>query len=349
MNKTMVAAGVFSLSAGAAFAGGIDRSGQGINLIFEQGRAAQFSFASVNPTVPSTNPALAGNVGRNYTQLSFGYKYAVNDQFDFALIFDQPFGADIAYGTGPLVNTTASLSSNALTGVLRYKLNNGLSLLGGLRAQTLTGEATVPAAAAYTLDTDTSVGGGYLLGIAFEKPEIALRVSLIYNSKVKHTLTGTESSLFGPSVLDFNNTTPQSVTLDFQTGVAADTLVFGSVRWVDWSEYDVTPAAYPGGSLVDYQDDVITYSIGLGRKFNDRWSGAITFGYEEQTGEVQPNLGPTDGYRSVGLAAIYTTRTGTKITTGLRYIDIGDATAASGITFSDGDAIGVGISVLHTF
>ena len=37
--------------------------------------------------------------------------------------------------------------------------------------------------------------------------------------------------------------TPQSVQLDFQTGVAPKTLVFGYVRWVDWTEFNVTPAA----------------------------------------------------------------------------------------------------------
>ena len=36
--------------------------------------------------------------------------------------------------------------------------------------------------------------------------------------------------------------TPQSVQLDFQTGVAPKTLVFGYVRWVDWSEFSISPA-----------------------------------------------------------------------------------------------------------
>ena len=60
------------------------------------------------------------------------------------------------------------------------------------------------------------------------------------------------------------------------------------------------------------------------RRFNETWSGAVTLGYEPSDGDLTGNLGPTDGMRSIGLAATYT-RDNMKITGGIRYVDIGDA------------------------
>jgi len=39
--------------------------------------------------------------------------------------------------------------------------------------------------------------------------------------------------------------TPQSVNLEFQTGIAKVTLLFGSVRWVDWTAFNIFPADFP--------------------------------------------------------------------------------------------------------
>ncbi len=35
--------------------------------------------------------------------------------------------------------------------------------------------------------------------------------------------------------------TPQSVNIDFQTGIAANTLAFANIRWVHWDQFAVTP------------------------------------------------------------------------------------------------------------
>ena len=102
-------------------------------------------------------------------------------------------------------------------------------------------------------------------------------------------------------------------------------------------------------ALVDYTDDVITYNLGVGRKFNDTWSAAVTIGYEKPGGTPVGNLGPTDGYTSVGLAATYT-KDKMKITGGVRYIDIGDATTSTiGGDFSGNSGFGAGVRIGMTF
>jgi long-chain fatty acid transport protein len=268
------------------------------------------------------------------------------------MILDQPIGADVAYpgtlglGTYPLAGSTAKLSSSAITTLLRYKFENNVSIYGGLRYETVHGEVSLPVVGGYTLDTNYDSELGYVVGLAWEKPEIAARVALTYNSAITHSL---ESVEFGAVAGTFDTEVPQSVNLEFQTGIAKDTLLFGSIRWQEWSAFIINPPAYPlPTNLVDYASDRVTYNLGIGRRFNENWSGAVTLGYEKADGEITGNLGPTDGYKSVGLAATYT-MDNVKVTGGVRYVDIGDATSSVGGVFTDNSGVGVGIRIGYSF
>ena len=69
----------------------------------------------------------------------------IGDRMAFAMILDQPIGANVAYpaATGyPLQGSTAKLSSSAITALLRYKFENNISVYGGLRYQTVKGVTT---------------------------------------------------------------------------------------------------------------------------------------------------------------------------------------------------------------
>lgn len=343
-------------------AGGIDRSGQSINALFESGRYMEFSLGSISPDTSGTSVAglgsrNSGNVTESYLQFGAAYKADINDRLSYALIYDQPFGADVDYPTGTgyyAAGAQADLESHALTGLLRYRMNDNFSVHGGVRVQTIEAVAAVPFVGGYTVNGERDTGVGYVAGVAYERPDIAMRVALTYNSKIKHDVATTE---FGAAMSTTEIETPQSVNLDFQTGIAADTLLFGGVRWVDWSDFDISPAAYAtatgGASLVSYEDDVFTYSLGVGRKLNDNWSVSASVGYEKSNGGFASNLGPTDGNKSLALAAIYT-RDNMKVTTGIRYVNIGDAqTAIPGFApaanFEDNDAVAIGVKVGYTF
>jgi long-subunit fatty acid transport protein len=297
-----------------------------------------------------------------YNSFSLGYKMDIGERMALAVIIDEPIGADVAYPGVPgatsyaLAGTTADLESLSLTALLRYKLENNVSVYGGLRVQSAEGTVNIkfPAAgiADYRMSTSRETDLGYVVGVAWENPEIAARVALTYNSAITHDLQSTETGL-GPALnSSFETEVPQSVNLEFQTGVAEDTLLFGSIRWVDWSEFTIAPPRYlaiVGNELVDYPKDRVTYNLGIGRRFNEQWSGAATIGYEPSDGEITGNLGPTDGMTSFGLAATYTIDN-TEITAGVRYVDIGDATTEGlNAKFQNNDGIGVGIRIGYTF
>lgn len=339
MKQYMTALGALALSTGLAQAGGFDRSGQGIGFIFENGSYAELSFGQVTPDV-RTNPDIFGNVAGAYTSASLAFKMDVNDKLSLGLMIDQPYGADIDYNIAPL---SAHLTSTAITGIARYKFSDALSVHAGLSQVTIDGVLQLPppfpvnVPIVFDADSDT----GYLVGVAFEKPEIAMRVALTYYSGTDHALTSV------PALPGNTINPPQAVNLDFQTGIAKDTLLFGSVRWVGWTE---TAIVVGGAPIVTYANDTIAYSLGIGRRFNENWSAALTVGYESGDGLIASRLSPTDGYASVGLGATYT-KDNMKISAGVRYVALGDATT-EGLPVNDwqgNSAVGIGVKIGFTF
>ncbi len=372
MRKFLTSVSATCLLAGTAHAGGIDRSGQSIGVLFEEGRYLEFSLVRVSPDLsgeaqaPFANGSGSGDIAPTYYRYGGAYKADLNDQWSYAIILDEPFGADVDYpdGTGYFASTSdAEFTSRALTGLIQYNMSQGFSVYGGLRLQSVEASANVnfirPVGPPlfYSAEADVHYGIGYVAGIAYEKPEIALRVSLTYNSEIGHDVDTDETVLgFGSQSSSTEFSTPQSVNLEFQTGIAADTLLFGGVRWVDWSDFRLDPGLYEtvtgGSALLSYEEDVVTYTLGIGRKINENWSVAASIGYEENTGNLFTNLGPADGQESISLAAIYS-QGNYEITTGIRYIRIGDTTTGVSGTpaseFNDNDAVALGVKFAYRF
>lgn len=334
------------LGAAPALAGGIERSNQSIAPIFETGNYLELGFTHTSPSVsgydllPGT-PA-TGDVAKSYGTYSLAYKHDFTPHISAAIILDTPFGADITYPAGKsqmLGNTVADVSTTHLTGILRWHGDNGFGVHGGVRlaradaSVDLNGLAYGPVTG-YSVRMDTDTGVGWLLGVSYEIPDIKARVSLTYNSPIKHDFGTTESGLPVPSLNGTSQTevrSPRSWNLEFQSGVAADTLVFGSIRWVKWSEFRVDPKGFTtvtGSGLVDLEDST-TFTLGVGRKFNDTWSGSAAFTYEKPGKDLVSPLAPTTGRKGITLAAIYT-RDNMKLTTGINYTWLGDAKPETG-------------------
>jgi long-subunit fatty acid transport protein len=375
MKSLVIGASVVALTAGMGVAGGIDRSGQNIGILFELGRTIELSFGQLTPKVDGTDIALqpTGDVALDFSQVALSYKYDINDTMSFALILDQPFGADLLYGaTSPLLGgTRVDATAAAATGILRYKFSGGFSVHGGVRAQQasaqidLRGLAYGPAPGpgvrtvnGYSVVLEGDMAPGYLVGVAYERPDIALRVALTYNSKITHDFRTTETIAGVPiaPITETEVSLPQSVNLDFQSGVAENTLVFGQIRWADWSEFDLEPAGFlgaTGGGLIDL-DDTVTYSLGVGRRFNENWSGSVSVSYESAGDPLVSPLAPTNGRRGISLAAVYT-MDNLKITTGVNYTRLGDAQPETGTpdtaraNMTDNSSVGVGVRVAYSF
>jgi len=360
MKHFALTASALALTATAATAGGVDRSGQSIAAIFEQGTYAEISFGHVAPSVSGVNgPFATGDMSEDYSQLGFAFKHDFNDKLSVALIYDQPFGADVNYKTGTgyfLAPSTATLETHALTALLRYKTSDRFSIHGGVVYETLKTNAALtvfsPPATfiPYTGNTPSDGAWGYVVGMAYEIPDIAMRVALTYRSEIKHEMTSTETIFGGAPVNSAASiTSPKSVNLDFQTGIAADTLLFGGIRWVDWSSYVIAPRVYTGAfgaPLLSYTNDVYTYSLGVGRKFSDTVSGSVSVSYEDGKPGAVGNLGPTNGKFGLTVGGKFALSDNVDLSAGVNYTWLGDAhTTTYNTQFRDNDAVGFGMKL----
>ncbi|MBI6629013.1 hypothetical protein JAO82_03875 [Pontibaca sp. S1109L] len=348
---------------GAAYADKVERSGQSILPLFEPGGYAEVSFGHVKPSVTGkAGGADSGNVVGSYWPVGIAYKQQMTDAFSLGFIYDRPFGANVNYprGTGyPIDGTTAELRTDAFTILGNYRFDNGFGVHGGVRIQRLSATADIifpsppfPDRLVYRVNGASDEGLGYVLGVSYEIPEIALRMALTYNSEIKTKLP-TSESFNGVDVPPSTTavTTPQSVNLDLQTGIAQDTLLFGGIRWVDYSAFVIDPQNYPDVEpLLYYRDDTWSYSLGVGRRFTENWSGSLALSYEKggNSNEVS-NLGPTNGQYGVTLGARYEDGP-YSLAAGVNYMRLGDATTqvVDG-QFDDNDAVGIGIKLGYRF
>jgi long-chain fatty acid transport protein len=353
----------------SAFAVGLDRSFQDIDAIFESGNYANLMFGWTQPNLTGTdvlgNPI--SNVGQDFSVTALGLKMDINDQLSFGIILDQPYGADVLYGGDPaltmLGGTAATLNSTAINALLRYKFNESFSVHGGLRYQTLSGDVTLSGLSyslltGYNVSLEEGSGTGYIVGAAYEKPEIALRVAVTYFSEIENEFDTVETSIFGETVSTTTVNSPEAVNLDFQTGVAADTLVFGQIRYAAYSQTILSPEQFStltGGASITDLSDGTGFTIGVGRKFTESFNGIASIGWEpEDSDDLVSPLAPTNGYLSLSIGGQYKVNDVT-FTGGVRYTMLGDANPEVGTpdrqvaTFQGNDALSVGLGVSYRF
>jgi len=358
--KRFVLATTAIVAATGADAGGIDRGRLNYGLLFEDGDYAELGLSYVAPDVSGTYPGAfgggtTGDMAGDYLTWSLSYKHQFSDQLHMGLYINTPYGANANYTQGPYAGLTATWDSKQIAGVLRYEVTPATSVYGGLRYVRSKASIEIPAAlvrAPYTAEGTTG-DVGYIIGAAFEKPEIALRVALTYESAITHDFPTTET--WAPLGGAISTTTkiemPQTLTLDFQSGIAKDTLVFGAIRWSEWSAWHVSPPGYTGATgeeITGFDNDVISYQLGVGRRLNENLSVFARVGYEKSNGGVASRLAPTDGSKSIGIGGSYTFDN-VKVTAGLEYAKLGDAADASTTQFRNNEAIGFGINVGFRF
>lgn len=365
MASRMTSAGVLSLAlfstlAQPSFAGGLDRGGYNIDLLFDQSRfSAQSAVIYVMPqrelkNVRDTNtrsPLLGGDGNLNgrpnhaddtenyavpYLGLKAGYEGA-----DCLFDYSEPFGAHTNPGinwAGANNNIETKIETHNYATTCSYKFDVGpgqLRLIGGAFYQEVEGfkerlVSTLP----ITLGTGTGVGRldledngwGWRAGVAYEVPEYAMRASLVYNSRVKYdSLSGTVDLTQVPVVPRFGGQVtsvfgeaeaPDSLELKVQSGIAPDWLAFGSVKWTNWSvlqSIPLCPVATKGiactptsltklTSLDLLYQDGWTITGGIGHKFNEQWTGAVSLTWDRGTSH---GYGAQTDSWTVGVGAAY--------------------------------------------
>lgn len=454
-------------------AAALDRSGQSTAAFFQAGNYLEFGYSELQPEVAGTDTSgrSVSEMAENYHFANAAAKYQLDPQYSLGFIYDQPFGAaaeyqgqnnfvaaNNSYALSPTVQlpnaaigitgaTNVEVDSHNLTVLLGYKPMPNVTVFGGGALQSIEGNVSLRGPAysvmsGYSAQLNEDHSWGYVVGAAFEKPEIALKAALTYRSEIDHKMITAESialptaalaALQGtpykgvpaaaviadatqklPSVAadlaavnaglqqdptnatllaqqaalqagvdqlkgavrlatlsqlpstgdsDTKITTPQSVNVDFQTGIMEGTLLFANLRWVDWSQFAIKPALFgkttglsvAGGlNLVDYTDDQWSGTVGVGRKLHPQVSGSVSVGWDSGAGNPITTLGPTEGYWNVGVGARYNPIQNVDVSLGVKYFWLGDASAkvSSGTVvgdFADNTALAIGLKLGYHF
>ena len=399
-----------TLPATGAFAAALDRSGQSISAFLQPGNYFEAGISVLDPTVKGKSTTATGSqsisdMGDDYTFYNAALKLQLTDYLSFGLIYDQPFGADAEYHDSTLFtnaagNTKVEFDTQNISMLFGVQPIKNVNLYAGGVYQTVKGGVQLRGAGygginafgGYNADISEDSAAGWLVGAAYQIPEIALKAAVTYRSEIKHKVNVDESSvgaiapgslapiLNNPAVIgkpatgSTDITTPQSVNLDLQTGIMANTVAFANVRWVNWKDFAIRPYAFgiasniagasptinkPNGfDLVAYTDDQWSINTGIGRKLNDQWAGNVSVGYDTGAGDPVSTLGPTEGYWNLGVGVQYSPTPATFISGGVKYFWLGDAKAQTGAqsgtneyvaSFEDNNAIAYGLKMGYKF
>ena len=371
-----------TLPTSLVFAAGLDRSGQSIQAFLQPGNYAEAGISVLDAEVKSKQ-LNADDMAESYHFANAAIKVQATDKISLGLIYDQPYGADSNYQVvGPLSifsqgneSTSVEVETHNLTALIGYQPTENWNFYAGPVWQTVEADISlrgigygasptdprVRGLSGYNIEVEKEEAFGWLAGFAYQIPEIALKAAVTYRSEIDHKAKSVEtfSTPLGTTNLltsDVHAVTPQSVNLDFQTGVAANTIAFANVRWVHWDQFAVTPKYLKnasGNNLIDYSDDQWSANVGVGRKFNNKWSASTSVGFDSGAGNPVTTLGPTEGYWNVGLGAQYSPAENYFIQAGVKYFWLGDATAKAGKTelgeFEDNHALGYGLKIGYRF
>lgn len=336
-------------------------------------------------------------VAQDYNGYGYGVKTDINDKVSVGVFYDQPFGAEIEVegDNNPLVNgdvhTKASVKSDSFTGLVNFKLgqNDNFRLYGGPVLSKLEGRLNLASGETsgnlknlslingYNLNLPKDRAYGYMVGAAFVKPEIGLKAAITYRSNIEHDIK------FGEHMpaIDYVNLNPQlqqlglvsrtdeqatlelpeSINIDFQTGLNPTTLLTAKARWVPWGSFEITPplleknvktlAQTAKAPLVAYSDDSYMLELGLGKRLSPALAVSGTIGWDKGAGNPVTVLGPAEGYYSIGLGAKYNVTPEWSIALGGKYLMLGDADTQLSSTkapmgkFEDNNAYVVGMKL----
>lgn len=431
-----------------AIGAALDRSGQSISAFFQDGNYAEVGISSLHPTVKGkdNNQNHISDIGDSYTFATAGLKLQPTKKISLGLFYDEPFGAKATYhgvnnftNSGIAEETGAKVYSQSVTGLVGYNLNDNFKLYTGMVYQEVKGNAQLRGDAysifnGYDIKIERNNALGWLAGGSYEVPEIALKTSITYRSKINHKLTshetigidkllqkvnsglnqvdagiadvnkglaqlvtvpstdprkqyllaqqdslmkmrndlsGQQAQLSGlnslvPTKLTSSTEliTPQSINFDFQTGLNSKTVLFGNIRWVDWSSVKLGPtmfttlskAVYPkdGFDLLYYSKDQWSASLGLGRQLSDKLSGSVAFGWDGGAGKPVSSLGPTDGYKNIAVGLRYKILQNVELSGGVKYFKLGNATSTVGPgipagEFNGNSALAYGMKIGYRF
>lgn len=380
------------LIATQSYAGGWEASALDTGFMYKDGNYGELSYASLDYDVKATALKAPGGTASNITEKNivkdqnrtvFSFKTSVSDftlglsSFTSAAMKLNGSGSTYYSGNGTAI-PSADAEISTLAFVSKYSFSENFDVLLGVNQNTLAASTATTSRGTYKISGKS--GTGEIYGVAYSKPEIALRVELLAQPKAKMTTsTNYVPSAYGVGTIaaalaggdsactvvpaggvNFNSTLnrPETYTLNLQTGIAENTLLIGSIHKTNWSKAQIdVPTGCSASATGSKFTDTTTTKVGVGRKLSDNWS--VLASYQQETGGNKTTTSlftVNNGYQSINLGVSYTVDNIT-ISGGYSYTDIGDVSVVIPVsgtnttfaTYKNNSASALGLKVGVSF
>jgi long-subunit fatty acid transport protein len=372
--------------ASPAISGGWEAGRLDSSFIYQEGSYAEVGTSSIDYDVKGKTQAnKTHKMAKDQTRTSLAFKMEYGD-FDIGLtrymsgaiqLDGQNTAAKVdPPGCNPLVASAAAnvaqagycsivpsadVTAHSIALLGKYSINDNISVLGGLNRYDVETSTVTTVAGHYVVSGDEMAP---VVGAAYENKEIALRVELMVQAETDMTLSAKSSlSPLDPTapsnISGAKLVIPQTMTLTFQSGIAEDTLLFGSIHKADWKTAQIAipaNATHASGAVTNVDSDFANrtaYSIGIGRKLSDSISVLGSYATEDGGGATSTDpFTLTDGSQTIALGARYTYENMT-VSGGYSYTKVGDVkmTHATGLTsdYKDNKVTGIGLKIGFSF
>ena len=340
--------GVLALSATSAHSGGWETGRLDSGVLYQDGNYVETSFGSLNYSINGTTQSgVTHGMAKDQNRMSVSGKLAIGD-FDIGLTsFSsgaiQMDGQNPAAGLSVVPSADVKVYTQAL--MVRYKLNDNFSLIGGARQVNLKASSVKTLLATYNVDATKKTGALY--GLAYERPDIAMRLEGLRSESLSMPLTG------GATVASGTLVVPEATTVNFQTGIAKDTLLMASAHKVSWGTGQITVLGAGGAPNIGSAfSDTTSYSLGLGRKLSEATSASLTYSWEKGAGATSTSpFTMSNGSQTLSAGVSHKIGAMT-ISAGLSYTKAGDVTVnASGLsaTYTGNNVKAFGVKIGYSF
>ena len=343
----------------SVFAGGYESNALSTSFMYEQAGEmnayAEVAYGSRSYDIKGTVYAPTGSAVKDQTSTTISVKYDVTDNISVGFTNYNQGSIQLDYSEAGSALAAAlpvvDLTIDARVLLAKYNLSENIGFMAGVK-QTVVKDATANIFQSLPLGASSITGGneiGYVYGAVYTRDDIAMRVELTAETSTDFELATTNAGIPNGTTL---GSTPDYMNLYFQSGIAEDTLLYGSMRTANWSENQLFVYPHNNAATSSFTDST-TYSLGLGRKFTDNFSGSVSLSGEPKGASASDTpLTITNGYQGITLGGKYTIDN-MSITAGYNYTQVGDVSLTpTGLAtgeFTDNTITGFGVRVGFKF
>jgi long-chain fatty acid transport protein len=281
-----------SVATTPAFAGGWETGKLDTSPLYQSGNYVELSYGALNYSLNATQTLSGGPYGTSHGMAKDQNRMAISGKFNIGKfdIMLSSFGSgaiqmDGQAATAPSLVPSADIKLDTQAILARYKIDDNFSAIGGLRKVNLQNASVQTFRGTYDVNAVSKTG--MLYGVVYERPEIAMRFEIVRSAKIEMAMTGgvTPTGSSTGSGTSGTMAAPEATTLNFQTGIAKDTLLMASVHQVKWKSAQIKIAT--SSSTLDIAskfNETTSYSLGLGRKLSEATSVSFMYSWEQGAG-----------------------------------------------------------------